>query len=93
MTKFHLIRTRRSTQASRALISVGPPLSVRMAKRPPMGVDSSRGMVAYGPAAGTRPMRTRPSSLENVSHWVSLPFGWTLAIKGKRREHHIRGMR
>lgn len=59
----------------------------RIVKRPP--TDSGRGMVAYGPAAGTRPMRKRPPSLENVTQWLVLPFGWTLAIEGKRREYHI----
>jgi hypothetical protein len=47
-------------------------------------------MVAYGPAAGTRIMRKRPPSLANVTQWVSLPFGWTLAIEGKRRKDHTR---
>ncbi len=87
MAKIHLIRTARSTWSSRALISAGPPHPERIVKRPP--ADSSRGMVAYGPATGTRPMRKRPPSLENVTQWLVLPFGWTLAIEGKRREHQI----
>ena len=34
-------------------------------------------------------MRKRPPSLANVTQWVSLPFGWTLAIEGKRRKYQI----
>lgn len=89
MVKIHLIRTASSMQSSRALIAAGPPHPERMVKRLPIDMDSSRGMVAYGPAAGTRLMRKRPSSLANVTHWISLPFGWTLTIEGKRRKYQI----
>lgn len=88
MVKFHLIRTARSTRASRALISAGTPHPERIIKRP--HPESSQGNVVYGPAAGTPAMRRQQPWLGNVTYWVSLPFGWTLAIEGKRRENHIR---
>ena len=35
-------------------------------------------------------MRTRPPMLDNVTQWVVLPCGWTLAIEGKRRKYQAR---
>ena len=89
IVKIYLIRTGQATRASRALLLEGTPHFRRMVKRPPAGIDSSRGMVAYGRAAGTRSLRKRPRPLANVTQWLALPFGWTLAVEGKRREHQI----
>ena len=87
MIKFHLVHTGQSTRTSRALVAAGPPHPERIVKRPPTGIDSRRGMVAYGPAAGTRPMRPQPwlANAARWRHWLSLPFGWTLVIEGKHR--------
>ncbi len=96
MVKIHLIRTTRSTRSSRALIAAGPPHPERIVKQPPTeSSQSSRGKVVYGPGAGTPVMRMRNHrpGLVNVTHWVSLPFGWALAIEGKHREQRIREQR